>query len=275
MVRPMAPKLQRADGRLCLNFRHRVTGPYAHTQFQEGAAKVRLPKVEGAGPPEAVLINTAGGLTGGDTFTVDVTCEAKAAATLTSQASEKVYRSLGNDAVIRTSLTVNAHAALEWLPQETILFHGGRLRREITVRLAKNATFLGVESVVFGRTAMGETVREGALHERWRLYRQSDLLFADDTHLEGNIAAQINRPFVAKGHRANATLLYVAPDAEDMAQQIQNAPSTGGGMFSASARDGLMVARFLNVTGQKLRGDLTFVLGLIRSGRPLPKVWSC
>ncbi len=252
-----------------------MTGPYAHGQYQEGAAKVRLPKVDGADRPEAVLINTAGGVTGGDRFQFDIQCEAKAKAVITSQASEKVYRSLGADAVINTHLKVGSGAELEWLPQETILFHGGRLRRETTVRLSGNARFLGLEAMVFGRTAMGETVREGAVHDRWRVYRQNKLLFADDMRLEGDIAKRLNQPFLAGGHRAIATLIYAAADAQEVASTIQSLKRSEAGVFGASAWEGVMVARFLNVTGQKLRGDLTLVLDAIRSGRRLPKVWWC
>ncbi len=270
----MAPALQRTYGKLCLNFRHRLTGPYAHRLYQEGAAKVRMPKVDTATAPEAVLINTAGGITGGDEFHYHLHCESRARATVTTQASEKIYRSLGDDAVIETTLRIDAHAALEWLPQETILFNGGRLSRRTTVNLAKSARFLGLEATVFGRTAMGETVREGALHDRWRVYHKGRLLFADDTRLEGQIAEQLSRPFLANGHRAVATLIYVNDDAQDMATAIQSLKASAAGTFGASAWDDIMVARFLNVTGQKLRADLTFVLDTIRSGRALPKVWS-
>ncbi len=252
-----------------------MTGPYAHTLFQEGAAKVRLPKDDRAPWPEAVLINTAGGITGGDTFSFHVACEAKAHATVTTQASEKIYRSLGTDAVIKTDIVVGPGAMLEWLPQETILFHGGRLRRETSVSLAKNARFLGLEATVFGRTAMGEVVRSGSFHDRWRVRRGGQLIFADDTRLEGAIAQQLNRPFLLNGHRAVATLLYVGPDAEDLAVDIQHIASRATGLCGASAWEGVMVVRFLNVTGQKLRADLTFVLDTVRSGRALPKVWLC
>ena len=52
------------------------------------AAKLRMP----FGVPEAILINTGGGLAGGDRFSFDITAEAGATLTVTSQAAERVYR---------------------------------------------------------------------------------------------------------------------------------------------------------------------------------------
>lgn len=252
-----------------------MTGPYAHGLFQEGAAKVRLPKDDKAVWPEAVLINTAGGLTGGDRFVVDIACEAKTAVTVTTQAAEKVYRSLGSNADFNVNMRVSSGALLEWLPQETILFDGGRLRRETIVHLAKNAQFLGLEAMVFGRTAMGEAVRGGFLHDRWRVHQQGALVFSDDTRLDGAVQEMLNRPFAANAHRAVATLVSVSPNAGSLATKIQALAPSVTGLFGASAWDDVMVARFLNVTGQKLRSDLTLVLEVIRDGRALPKVWSC
>lgn len=59
--------------------------------YQEGAAKIRLPAVPDD-PLEAILINTAGGLTGGDRIAWSIDVGAGASAMVTTQACEKVYR---------------------------------------------------------------------------------------------------------------------------------------------------------------------------------------
>ncbi|TIQ86191.1 MAG: urease accessory protein UreD, partial [Mesorhizobium sp.] len=59
--------------------------------YQDGSAKIRMPAVS-ADPLEAVLINTAGGLTGGDRLGWQVDVGAGACASITTQACEKIYR---------------------------------------------------------------------------------------------------------------------------------------------------------------------------------------
>ena len=99
------------------------------------AAKVRIPQ----GSHEAILINTGGGLAGGDRFTFTITAEENARLTVTSQAAERVYRSLGPAADVEVRLAAHAGATLMWLPQETILFDGAALTRRITADLAEDA----------------------------------------------------------------------------------------------------------------------------------------
>ncbi|HBC09391.1 MAG TPA: urease accessory protein, partial [Rhodospirillaceae bacterium] len=75
---------------------------------------------------EAVLLNTAGGLTGGDVYGTEALAGPDAFLTLTSQACERVYRATGDQpARVETRLSADAGARLHWLPQETILFDGG------------------------------------------------------------------------------------------------------------------------------------------------------
>ena len=56
---------QRVTGEGALDVRLGVGRTRVERLYQQGAAKIRLPRSE-ADPLEAVLINTAGGLTGGD-----------------------------------------------------------------------------------------------------------------------------------------------------------------------------------------------------------------
>jgi urease accessory protein len=272
---PAAPvRLQRLRGRLDLAFRRDADGVTRPQRlYQEGSARVRLPRAGGAGA-EAVLINTGGGLTGGDRLGVAVAVEAAAEVTVTSQAAEKIYRAGDGEAEVETRLAVAAAGRLEWLPQESILFDGARLTRRLGVELSGDATLLAAEAVVFGRTARGEQVSEGRFADDWRIVRDGKPLFADAVRLEGDVAARLDRSAVGAGARAMATMLYVAPDSAarlDAARaMIAGAPVEGG----ASAWNGMLVARLLAADGQRLRAALVLLLEELR-GRPLPRVWMC
>ena len=265
---------QRARGRAYVSFDGAAGGSGLRILRQEGSAKVRLPKVAAGEPPEIVMMNTAGGVTGGDHFRWEIELESGASATVTTPASERIYRSISGNARIETVLRVGDGCALEWLPQETILFDRGRLDRRLIVSLAEDARLLAIEAVLIGRVAHGETVRSGFLRDRWHLSRNGRLLFADVTRIENDIARQVAAPAVLAGNTAYATLIYAAPDAEAkrdlLRETLADTPD-----FGASVRDGLLIARAVAADGFALRHVLVPALAVLREGRPLPRVWTC
>lgn len=253
--------------------------------YQQGSGKARFPKVFDGGPPEAVLINLAGGITGADRFRHAVHFDEGTHAVVTTQAAEKVYRASGGDlpATVVNRLTVKANAFGEWLPQEMIFFEGGRLRRCLDVDLAPTSRLLACEAVVFGRTAMGETVESGFLDDRWRIKVGERLIFADGMRFDGAIQERLNRPAVANGGRALATVLYVGPDCETLVDRAKSvlAPFKESGKRAAASRLGdLIVARFVAADGALLRDMMISYLTTIRraagpAGGELPKLWRC
>jgi urease accessory protein len=79
--------------------------------------------------PVAALTATCGGFTGGDHMTTRIVIGESASAMAVAQAAEKLYRSKDGETRIDIHLRVDAGGWLEWLPQETILFDGARMRR--------------------------------------------------------------------------------------------------------------------------------------------------
>ncbi|MCW5713268.1 MAG: urease accessory protein UreD [Bauldia sp.] len=261
--------LQRARGEARVSFVTTPRGTMLGQLFQDGAAKIRLPKTFGP-DAEAILINSAGGLTGGDQLGFAVDVGANASAVVTTQACEKVYRSLGGPAEMAVRLKVGPGGRLDWLPQETILFDRADLRRRVDVDLAPASRFLAVEAVIFGRRAMGEAVEEGGLHDRWRIRQADRLIHADDIRMSGAITALGQRAAVLAGAGAMATLLYVGDDADRHTDAVRLALGDRGG---ASAWNGKLVARLVADDGLELRRHLIPAIMALRAGRPLPKAW--
>lgn len=260
------PRMQRATGRVFLSAKLRDKRTALDRLHQAGCAKARTPATEGF---EAVLLNTAGGLTGGDRIDVEIDAAPGCHVTAASQTAERVYRSLGGAATVRNRLRIGAGARLDWLPQETILFDGGRLDRRLDVDMAEDATLLAVEPLILGRAAMGERVETGALTDNWRVRRGGRLLHAEALRFSPEAGAA---PAGFAGRLAAATLLYVAPDAEDRLAAARAALPDGvtGGV---SAWGGRLVARLLAETGRTLRAALIPLIRLFRAGA-LPRVWS-
>jgi len=238
---------------------------------------VRLPRLGPGQPPEAVLLNTAGGLTGGDVLSFEGGVADGGAATFTTQASERAYRSISGDARVTTRLAAGAGSRLSWLPQETILFDGARLKRSFDVDLAGDAVLIAHESVVFGRAAMGEVMRTGAFADIWRIRRDGKLIHADALRIDGNVTATLGEAAVLCGAHAMATILYAAPDAQqrlDAVRERIDAVTPASGIAGVSAWAEKLVIRVSAASGRHLRGIVEPLITELRDGQPLPRVWS-
>jgi urease accessory protein len=237
---------------------------------EEGPLRVRCP---GPASPEleAVIVNTAGGVAGGDRFTLGVTVEPEARLVVTTAAAEKVYRTLAPEARIDVKLDVAAGGSLAWLPQETILFDRARLKRSIDVDLAEDARLVLAEAIVFGRSGMGEVVHDSFLFDRWRLRRGGRLMHAEALRLDGAVASRLAQPAVANGGIAVATILVV-PGDEGTAARVRALGDRFRGEVGVSAWNGLAAVRLCAADGEALRHDLVAVLAAVR-GAPLPRLW--
>jgi urease accessory protein len=239
--------------------------------FQESAAKIRIPQSYD-GRMEAVLINTSGGLTGGDRIAWQVEAGQNCHVTVTTQACERIYKSSSGHAQVAAALKADAHSTLHWLPQETILFDQGALRRTLDVDLDPSAEFIGLEAVLLGRKAMGETVETGLFRDRWRIRKGGRLIHAEDICLSGDLKALIARSAVLGGGRAFATLLYLGPHAEALLRGLR--ALLGETSAGASLWNGKLVVRLVAPEGYDLRKKLIPAISLLRNGEPAPKVWS-
>ena len=237
---------------------------------EAGSLRVRFPSPE-TDALSAVLVNTAGGVAGGDRFSVAIEARPGSACTLTTAAAEKIYRTHGPAAEIDVSLQVASGAHLAWLPQETILFDRAKLARRIDIDLDETASLLLAEIVVFGRAAMNETMREGAYSDRWRLRRGGRLVFAETLRLDGDIAEKLAQAATARGGTAIATVL-VAPAGDDVVERIRAASASFAGEVGISAWNGFAVGRFCAKDAAALRGDVMKVLAQI-DAKALPRLW--
>ncbi|MBI4274359.1 MAG: urease accessory protein UreD [Rhizobiales bacterium] len=237
---------------------------------EDGSLRVRFPGAA-ARDCEAVIVNTAGGIAGGDRLAFDISVGEGASLVVTTAAAEKVYRSLGPDADIAVVLDVAAGGVLAWLPQETILFDRAHLSRSIDVTLAANASVLLCEAVVFGRAAMGETMTEGRLVDRWRIRRGGALIFAETLRLNGAIAEKLAEPAAGNGAAAVATI-FIVPADETVALAVRTVADRFSGEVGISAWNGFAIARLIARDGAALRHDLMLVLAAL-GRRNLPRLW--
>lgn len=235
-----------------------------------GGYRIKFPDAEAG--LDAVIVNTGGGLLGGDRLEIACAAGPDADLMVTSQSAEKVYRAAGAASAVALNLNVASGARLHWLPMETILFSGARLRRSITVDMAADAEVLVAETTVFGRLAMGETLGDGLLEDCWQIRRAGRLVHADFSRLDGDLGALLARPAVANGATAIANLVLVSPRAEAMIDPVRALMQAEGVCAGASAWNGRLALRLMASDPAPLRTTLARVIAGV-TNRPNPRFW--
>ena len=270
MTVTQVPAYVRAVGELRADFQAIGDRTQAANVFETGGLRMRFPKV--AQGCEGVIINSGGGVAGGDRATYDFDIGPGAHVTLTTQTAEKIYRAQADAAEIGVSLRVGAGASVEWLPQETILFDGARLSRRLDIALEEDSRLTLVESLIYGRIAMGEIAMQGFMRDRWRIRRSRRLIFAEEMRLDGDMTGTLDRPAVGDGARSSATVRHVAPHAEGRLAAIRATLADASCEWGASAWGGMVLVRLLSPSPEKLRAAIVTLLQSLR-GRDAPRVW--
>lgn len=266
---PLAPPRTRGEGRVCVGADPQGRSVIRQLR-QAGALKLIFPTVHRP-DAEAVIVNTAGGVTGGDRLVLQAEVDRQAELTLSTQAAERIYRAHPGDVGrIGTTLTVADGARLNWMPQETILFDHAALHRHLRIDLHGAAEVLMVEPLVFGRVAMGEVIHAVHLRDHVRMTRDGAPLYTDGIRLDGDLHAHLARPAIADGAGALATVVLASPQADAHLAAVRALlPATGGASLLAPD---LLVIRLLADDSFTLRRSLIPLLLHLNAGK-LPLSW--
>lgn len=240
---------------------------------ESGGYRLRFPTTHAA-YSEAVQINTGGGIAGGDrtAFAFDVT--ASSDVVIASQAAERIYRSLGPASEIDIRIALGADARLDWLPQETVLYSGGRLRRRFEIDVDRSSRLTMVEQLAFGRVASGESLSDGMVDDTWHVRRDGCLILVEALRMTGHLSKLLLRPSVGSTARASAILLHVAPDAEERLDAVRSSLAEARSDCAASAWNGMLIVRFLADTVAPIRHDIILLTEAL-TRRQMPRVWGC
>jgi urease accessory protein len=238
--------------------------------FETGGLRWRFPR--SSSPCEVAIVNTGGGVAGGDSYSMSLTLSEGAEVEATTPSAERIYRSDGPAAAITTRLALAANARLFWLPQETLIYEGARLERRLEVETSSEASFIIAETLVFGRLAMGESRIDASVRDSWRVRRDGRLVFADETRLE-HAGATLDRKAVGGGARALSTIVASAANIEARLPDLRAALTAESSAVEtgASAFDGLIVVRLLAASSDRLRPAL--LASIVALGGRKPRLW--
>ena len=277
---PSDKDLQRAEGSGRIILSASEKGTRIVDVFQHSPIRIMFPRSAGSAIEEAVLVNTAGGIAGGDRLKYGVTALPNASVAVTSQAAEKVYRALSEPARITTRLKVLEAAKLAWLPQETIIFNSGRLSRETEIELSSGAELLALEWLVLGRAAHGEEMVGGRITDSWRVKKDGRLIWADSFRVTDEMFPHLRRNALLSNCKAVATLIYFGPCLETRLEFLRDIAPSLGCHCAATSVAGLIIVRFATEVSSDLRHALrSFLQQFNRELGPgpfrVPKMWSC
>lgn len=254
----------RAGSRTTLARRHRGPLQVQKALYPEGPATCHT-----------VVVHPPGGIAGGDALTIDVAVEPGAHALITTPGAAKWYKAEGRQAVQHVHLRV--HGALEWLPQEAIVFDGADARSALSIELAEGAAMLGWDIVALARAAAGERFTQGTYAQTIRLHEVGEFQWLERTRLAGGDAL-LASPVGLRGARVFGCLWAYGPRFGDDQLDALRAGSEPAALTRLSPR--LLVARALGETTAAVRAALEAVWARLRplvfDGRAAarPRIWA-
>src|SRR5246127_5596609 len=194
--------LERANGAGRIVLAGSASGTRISEVYQKFPISLMFPRIGDDLVTEAVIINSSGGIAGGDHLEIEVVALNNASVAVTTQAAEKIYRALDRPARVATKLKVCGTAKLAWLPQETIVFDQARIRRQTEIDLCSGAELIALEWLVLGRAARGEEVVSGHISDSWRIKRDGHLIWADGFRASDEVFAPLHRKALLSNYKA-------------------------------------------------------------------------
>lgn len=248
---------------------------------QRAPLRALFPLCPQVGLPVAAITATCGGFVAGDSLRLSLALGDRAAVMAIGQSAEKLYRSTGAETRISCDITLGRDTWLEYLPQETILFDGARLRRETRICLAPGSRVMAGEIVAFGRRARGETLTHGLLHDSWSIALDGRKVWQDAFHgADDDLAALIDHPAGLAGARASAMLVHVGDHLDAALAWIRRCLGALDATLRAGATivNGVLLVRWLAAEAADIRPSFAAIWTRLRAeagGLPpkIPTFW--
>ena len=258
--------IQRAKGQISFN----MNGSRIEKLYQSGCSKLLLPKTYGE-MKEAVMLNTAGGVTGGDMIDVKINASDCNLA-VTSQTAERFYQSNMHPALISIDLKIDKQTNFHWLPQETIIFEGAAVDRKITLNMSSDSHCLLAETIVLGREAMGENIQQCHFTDQWRLYIDGKLFHSESIRMIGDVEKLLHSNASANGARMISTIICAGPNTDKLKPIVEKNLASMNSNCACSFFNKKMIIRLLSLNSASGRAELNQMLIALRK-QPMPRVW--
>lgn len=232
--------------------------------------------------PICSIISVGGGILQGDRYKIDISVGEGACAHVTSQGANRIHRMDANYASQYQTVTLDAGAYLEYLPDFTIPYRDSRFINHTDMVVDESATLLYGEMLMSGRKHHHESERFGFdLLSMIMTARRPDgkRLFTDKVLIEKSNAT-IDFPAVMGGFDAFANIVCITPP--EIASRIKErapvnfeaeSPRAISGVSSLPNNAGLIL-RVAGIESYDVRAEVRRFWQIVREearGRTLPE----
>ena len=230
----------------------------------------------------AIIIHPPGGVVGGDELYMQFDVSPNARAFLSTPGAAKWYRANGHRSRQQVRIRVAAGAALEWLPQETILFNAADVVLDSIIDLDADARYISCEILCFGRKASGETFEQGQVQQSMMVRRAGKPLWLEQGVLAAN-TQQMRSPLGLGCHSVCASLIAVggASSAGLLAalREKCEASSDGHGQFGVTHMKSMIIVRHLGDNSEVARRVMMAAWQILRPAllerdAVVPRIWN-
>ena len=265
------------EARLALRFEQRAGRTVLAHRNHEGPLAVQKPFYPEGDVCHVYLLHPPGGVVGGDRLAIEIEVASDAHAVITTPAAGKFYRSAGPASIQEQLLSVAPGAALEWLPQETILYAQCRAFFSTRITLASGARFIGWEVLCLGRPAAGERFDAGACRQRLELWCEDRPLLIERSTIAGG-SELLRAPWGFGGRTVSGIFLATPADPTMLATVREAMAVEGEDLFSATLLDSVLLCRYLGDSSESARRCFTDAWCAVRPGllgraaQP-PRIW--
>ncbi|QDL38254.1 urease accessory protein UreD [Rhodoferax sediminis] len=239
---------------------------------------------EGDATCHNVLVHPPGGLVGGDTLDIGITVGAGAHGLITTPGATRFYKTLGEAAVQRTHLALEAGARLEWLPLETICHDGCLATNHLSLALAPQAELIGWDVTALGLPQAGRPFVHGSFCQHIELAG----VWLERGRIDATDARLLDSPLGLAGRRCMASIFFVTGNplararrqqALDAARAVIEAHELQGSAGATSPDGRVVVVRALAPLVEPAMGLLRQVWAAWRArlwAKPArsPRIWS-
>jgi urease accessory protein len=261
-----------------LDLEFRASGPRTvlTRRSHVGPLLIQRPFYPEGGICHVYLVHPPGGIVGGDQLHLQVQAQPGSHALITTPAATRFYRAGPHPAAGLTQQLQVRDAALEWLPQETIVLDGARATSRTLVQLQGAARFIGWEILCLGRPANAEEFRSGSLSQDFLIHHDGQPLLLDRLRLQGDSPALRSSCGLAGQQALGTLMLYPAQDVDLAALRALQAP---GVRFALTQVQGVLLCRALAMQAEPVKQLFTNLWLQLRPallGREAvaPRIWA-
>ncbi|QNP28095.1 urease accessory protein UreD [Cylindrospermopsis curvispora] len=265
-------------GKLELVYAQRQNSTQLMFSHNQAPLKVQRPFYpEGEKICHSVILHTAGGVVAGDRLSSKIHLQSETDVLITTAAANKIYRSNGLYAKQTVSIQIDRGSCLEYLPQETIVFNGGKYRQDVRIELGEGGSFIGWEISRLGRTARGEKFVEGEILSHTEIWQGEVPLWIDRQYIPGGVEAFYN-PHSLKGNPVIGSFVCVGlPISEERIEKSRSGIANGWDAGVTRLEQG-MLCRYRGSSTSWVRNWFTNVWqdlrqSLLNRGNCIPRVW--